>query len=71
MKYALFIVLALLAGCEEKYRYPCQNPDNFQKPECQKPKCLFTQMCPEYMVAPVLEKQINAEQPASAASIKR
>jgi hypothetical protein len=23
-------------------------------------------MCPEYMVAPVLEKQINAEQPASA-----
>ena len=71
MKYALIALLALLAGCEEKYRYPCQNPDNFQKPECQKPKCLFTQMCPEYMVAPVLEKQINAEQPASAASAKR
>lgn len=71
MKYALLIVLALLAGCEEKYRYPCQNPDNFQKAECQKPKCLFTQMCPEYMVAPVLEKQVNAEQPASAASSKR
>ena len=71
MKYALIIVLALLAGCEEKYRYPCQNPDNFQKPECQKPKCLFTQMCPEYMVAPVLEKQINASEPAPAASSKR
>lgn len=65
MKYILFLGLALLAGCEEHYRYPCQNPDNFQKLECQKPKCLFTQMCPEYMVAPVLEKQINAEQPAS------
>lgn len=71
MKYALIALLALLAGCEEKYRYPCQNPDNFQKPECQKPKCLFTQMCPEYMVAPVLEKQINAEQPAPVASAKR
>jgi hypothetical protein len=71
MKYAIVIVLVLLAGCEERYRYPCQNPDNFQKLECQKPKCLFTQMCPEYLVAPVLEKQVNAEQPASAASSKR
>ena len=71
MKYALLAALMLLAGCEEKYRYPCQNPDNFQKPECQKPKCLFTQMCPEYMVAPVLEKQINASEPAPAASSKR
>jgi hypothetical protein len=71
MKYLLIVILMLLTGCEEKYRYPCQNPDNFQKLECQKPKCLFTQMCPEYLVAPVLEKQINAEPPASAASSKR
>jgi len=71
MKYVILAAMMLLAGCEEKYRYPCQNPDNFAKPDCQKPKCLFTQMCPEYLVAPVLEKQINAEQPASAASAKR
>ena len=72
MKYALVIAALLLVGCDEKYRYPCQNPDNFAKAECQKPKCLFTQMCPEYLVAPILEKQINAaESPASAASAKR
>ena len=72
MKYALVIAALLLVGCDEKYRYPCQNPDNFAKPECQKPKCQFTQMCPEYLVAPILEKQINAaESPASAASAKR
>ena len=71
MKYALLAAMLLLAGCEEKYRYPCQNPDNFQKLECQKPKCLFTQMCPEYMVAPILEKQVNASEPAPAASAKR
>ena len=72
MKYALVIAALLLVGCEEKYRYPCQNPDNFAKAECQKPKCLFTQMCPEYLVAPILEKQVNAaESPASAASAKR
>lgn len=60
MKYALLILLAL-AGCEDRYRYPCQNPDNFGKEECQKPKCLFTQQCPEYLVAPILEKQVNVQ----------
>ncbi len=56
----LFVGVALLSGClEDRYRYPCQNPDNFHKPDCQKPKCLFTQQCPEYLVAPILEKQID------------
>lgn len=71
MKY-LIVLLLLLTGCEERYRYPCQNPDNFHKEECQRPKCLFTQQCPEYLVAPILEKQVNAvQQPASEASNSR
>jgi hypothetical protein len=61
MKY-LLVMLLLLTGCNDQYRYPCQNPDNFHKEECQKPKCLFTQQCPEYLVAPILEKQVNAVQ---------
>lgn len=73
MKHTLvaLAVLMLLTGCEDRYRYPCQNPDNFHREECQKPKCLFTQQCPEYLVAPVLEKQIESKQPASASSAKR
>ena len=72
MKYLLLITLGLLAGCSDHYRYPCQNPDNFAKPECQKPTCLFTQMCPEYLVAPILEKQINGnQQPTSEAAPNR
>mgnify|MGYP003351986193 FL=1 len=55
---ALGCVLFLMTGCEDRYRYACQNPDNFYKAECQKPKCLFTQQCPEYLVAPILEKQV-------------
>ena len=55
---ALGCVLFLMTGCEDRYRYTCQNPDNFYKAECQKPKCLFTQQCPEYLVAPILEKQV-------------
>jgi hypothetical protein len=56
-------LLFLLTGCEDRYRYPCQNPDNFYKPDCQKPKCLFTQMCPEYLVAPIMEKQVPQNAP--------
>jgi len=72
MKYLL--VVLLLVGCSDSYRYACQNPDNFHKAECQKPKCLFTQTCPEYLVAPILEKQVNAaqnSQPASEAAPNR
>lgn len=58
------IVGLLLTGCfEDRYRYKCQNPDYFHAEECQKPKCLFTQMCPEYLVAPILEKKVNDVQP--------
>jgi hypothetical protein len=62
MRYVAALLLVALAGCEDQYRYKCQNPDNFHKAECQKPKCLFTQTCPEYLVAPILEKQVNAVQ---------
>ena len=60
----LLLAVLVLAGCHDRYRYPCQNPDNFTLPECQKPKCLFTQTCPEYLVAPILEKKIESTQPA-------
>lgn len=65
----LFLGVILLYGCvDDVYRYPCQNPDNFHKAQCQKPKCLFTQQCPEYLVAPILEKQVNAIQPPAQES---
>jgi hypothetical protein len=57
------LLALLLTGCfEDRWRYTCQNPDNFQLAECQRPRCLFTQTCPDYLVAPILEKQINGQQ---------
>ena len=64
--YKYLLVLLLLTGCEDRYRYTCQNPDNFTNPECQKPRCLFTQTCPEYLVAPILEKKVELTQPAQS-----
>lgn len=68
MKKLLYLSLAvlLLTACEDRYRYFCQDPQNFQAKRCQKPDCQFTQDCPEYLVAPVLEKK--SEQPTVPAS---
>ena len=66
MKYVFFAMLlgvGCLGACEDRYRYACQDPEHFADKECQKPKCLFTQQCPEYLVAPVLEKQIEPKPP--------
>lgn len=68
MKKLLYLALLvlLIAGCEDRYRYYCQDPKNFSAKRCQKPDCLFTQDCPEYLVAPVLEKKV--EQPITPSS---
>ena len=56
---SLLSILLLVSGCEDRYRYVCQDPQKFDLPECQKPRCLFTQTCPEYLVAPVLTNKIE------------
>jgi len=56
---AVFILNALLSACEDRYRYTCQDPDHFGEARCQKPRCEFNQDCPEYLIAPVLEKKIE------------
>lgn len=45
---ALIVVFALvLVGCEERYRYPCQNPHNWDQNYCKKPFCSGNGTCPE------------------------
>ena len=66
-------VLLLLAACEDRYRYTCQDPAHWAAKRCQRPDCQFTQDCPDYLVAPVLEKQIaqQAQTPTPTASADR
>jgi len=61
MKTKLIIfTFILLTGCfDDRYRYICQNPDHFQDKDCQHPRCEFSQTCPEYLVAPILEKKVE------------
>ena len=41
------IALAIFGG--DRFRYPCQNPENWDKPVCQKPACDVTRTCPEHV----------------------
>lgn len=63
--YAL--VSLLLSGCDERYRYPCQDPNNWENKECKKPFCSGNGTCPEdishYLKDSDKEKQKQPQQP--------
>ncbi len=48
LKWAILMpVFVLLSGCSENYRYPCQDPDNWDEKFCKKPYCSANGTCPE------------------------
>jgi len=52
MKYLLLlivfpVVLAMFSG--DRFRYPCQDPDNWDKDFCKLPRCDVTRTCPEHI----------------------
>ena len=71
----LFILILIpigLATCAgDRFRYPCQDPENWDKKICQLPYCDVTRTCPEHIfkgqndprkgpsVAPTEQKNIS------------
>jgi hypothetical protein len=54
--WGLSILLVLLTGCEDRFRYSCQDPKNWENAECKPPICTATGTCPEMLVKPEQEK---------------
>lgn len=51
MKSLLVVfIFATLIGCEDRYRYPCQDPENWNKPECNKPDCFASGDCTDFLI---------------------
>lgn len=54
-KFAKYLILLLffpfaLGMCSsERFRYPCQDPVNWDSAQCQKPLCDVTRTCPEHI----------------------
>jgi hypothetical protein len=64
MRYLALLILPLLVACSENYRYPCQDPDNWEKKECQRPYCSANGTCPEDLTP--YEKDKVGQLPGSA-----
>lgn len=49
---ALTLVCLTLTGCgyQGTYRYPCQDPANWETPDCKPPVCEVLGTCPKYIV---------------------
>ena len=45
----VLLAIGLLTGCRDTYRYPCQNVENWDKPECQRPLCEVHKQCPSHI----------------------
>ena len=39
--------IALVVGCKEGYRYPCQDPEHAKDHECSPKICEVTRLCPK------------------------
>jgi len=56
MKTLIAIVsVVLLSACgkgagDPRFRYPCQDPANWDEPVCQKPRCEVLRECPEHVL---------------------
>jgi hypothetical protein len=52
VKYVLILLvlpLGLASFSGDRFRYPCQDPDNWDKDICKMPRCDVTRTCPEHI----------------------
>jgi len=63
---AVFLILTalLLVGCEDRYRYPCQDPANKNNEECTRPLCEADGFCYDTLngLTPQQVEQSSAEE---------
>jgi len=45
----LLIPLVFLFFTKDTFRYPCQNPNNWDKDFCKRPACDVTRTCPDHI----------------------
>ncbi len=52
----VLVTILFMTGCEDRYRYPCQDPKNWNSEECKPPICTAAGTCPEMLVKPEEKK---------------
>ena len=49
-------LITFLPSCQDRFRYSCQDPANWDSAECKKPDCSVTRTCPDLLLK---EKNIS------------
>lgn len=63
IKLLLVAFVAVLAvGCKDQFRYPCQDPKNWDKDFCKPPICIADRTCPEMGLGAGKDLTINKQQ---------
>jgi hypothetical protein len=57
MRIVCLMMLVMLSACEDRFRYPCQNPENWELDECKPPICTASGTCPDQLVTIEKEKK--------------
>jgi hypothetical protein len=47
--FVMILGCFFISACDVRYRYPCQNPENWDKDFCKKPICEVSRDCPEHI----------------------
>jgi len=42
----------VLSACQDRFRYKCQDPANWEAADCKPPICTATQTCPDDVTKP-------------------
>jgi len=45
----LALPVVIISACQDRYRYPCQDPEMWNTEQCQKPACEISRSCPEHI----------------------
>lgn len=64
------LLLLLLAGCSDMYRYPCQNPDNWEHKVCKRPYCSANGTCPEDLTPYEKDRVINGNKSITSTPVQ-
>ena len=44
------LTVAMMTGCEDRYRYHCQDPKHWEDEDCKHPMCEAKQNCTDYLI---------------------
>ena len=61
---AIPVGMAMCSGGGEHFRYPCQNPANWEKDFCKMPLCDVTRTCPEHIFKGGRDPRLGPPAPA-------